>query len=147
VIEILSPSNKRPGGRDYLRYQSKRQSLLYSPVHLIEIDLLRAGERPRLARPVPNAPYYVTVSRADQRPEVDVWPIQLWERLPRVPTPLLPPDPDVMFDLSLAVAEAYERLGYQDRFNYQEPPPPPPLSKTEAAWVEQLLAPLRQVGG
>ncbi len=48
VIELLSPVNKRPGeGRD--EYLKKRQTLLDSPVHLIEVDLLRAWPRMPLA--------------------------------------------------------------------------------------------------
>ena len=44
VIEILSPTNKRPGkGRDL--YLEKRQDVLASRTHLVEIDLLRVGER------------------------------------------------------------------------------------------------------
>ncbi|MEI7773106.1 MAG: DUF4058 family protein, partial [Chloroflexales bacterium] len=43
LLEIRSPTNKRPGeGRGlYLR---KRRSVLASFTHLVEIDLLRAGE-------------------------------------------------------------------------------------------------------
>lgn len=46
VIEILSPVNKRPSHQAYLAYQRKRRDILHSEVHLIEIDLLRGGERP-----------------------------------------------------------------------------------------------------
>ena len=43
VIEVLSPKNKRTGeGRQ--AYLSKRQRILASQTHLIEIDLLRGGE-------------------------------------------------------------------------------------------------------
>jgi Protein of unknown function (DUF4058) len=43
VIELLSPKNKRTGeGRN--AYLQKRQQILSSATHLIEIDLLRAGE-------------------------------------------------------------------------------------------------------
>jgi hypothetical protein len=43
VLEILSPTNKRPGeGRDL--YERKRLILLGTLTHLVEIDLLRAGE-------------------------------------------------------------------------------------------------------
>src|ERR1043166_6446709 len=45
----------------------------------------RRGERPPLADPEPSAPYYVTLSRAHRRPVVEVWSIQLWEKLPVLP--------------------------------------------------------------
>jgi Protein of unknown function (DUF4058) len=42
VVEVLSPKNKRVGeGRD--KYLTKRQKLLNSATHLVEIDLLRTG--------------------------------------------------------------------------------------------------------
>ncbi len=43
VIEVRSPSNKQSGnGRR--KYLAKRQAVLSSATHLIEIDLLRKGE-------------------------------------------------------------------------------------------------------
>ena len=57
AIEILSPVNKRSSHEAYHDYQRKRRALLRSATHLMEIDLLRGGERPPLARPVPPAPY------------------------------------------------------------------------------------------
>jgi hypothetical protein len=44
VIELLSPSNKAIGS-DRDQYVNKRTQLLSSPVHLVEIDLLRGGPR------------------------------------------------------------------------------------------------------
>jgi hypothetical protein len=99
VIEILSPVNKRVGHEAHADYLRKRRDLLRSAVHLMEIDLLRGGERPPLEDPVPPAPYYVLLSRADRRPTVEVWPIRLMDPLPVLPVPLLEPDPDVPLDL------------------------------------------------
>ncbi len=42
VIELLSPSNKRPGP-DREQYLFKRRQILASPAHLVEIDLLWGG--------------------------------------------------------------------------------------------------------
>jgi hypothetical protein len=138
VVEILSPVNKRPSHEAYLAYQRKRRDILRSEVHLLEIDLLRGGERPPLARPVPAAPYYVVLSRANRRPRVEVWPIQLADRLPVLPVPLLEPDPDVPLDLGAVVASVYERGAYASQIDYQQPPPPPALSKSEADWLRVL---------
>jgi hypothetical protein len=139
VIETLSPSNKRRGHEDSLEYQRKRRDLCRSSAHLMEIDLLRGGERPPLEEPVPAAPYYVLVSRSERRPRVQVWPIQLRDPLPAVPVPVLEPDPDVPLDLQAAVASAYERGAFARKIDYQQPPPPPPLSAEETAWVEEVL--------
>jgi hypothetical protein len=139
VIEILSPANKRRGHQAMDDYQRKRRGLLRSSAHLMEIDLLRGGERPPLEIPVPQAPYYVSLAREERRPRIEVWAIQLAERLPVPPVPLREPDEDVPLDLPVAVATAYQRGGYGSRIDYRQPPPPPPLSPEEAEWVEQLL--------
>jgi hypothetical protein len=139
VIEILSPVHKWPSHEAYLAYQRKRRDLLRSEVHLLEIDLLRGGERPPLERPVPSAPYYVMLSRAERRPRVDVWPIQLADHLPVLPVPLLEPDPDVPCDLGATVASVYGRGAYASQIDYNQPPPPPSLARTQADWLAALL--------
>jgi hypothetical protein len=147
VIEILSPVNKRPGHESRTEYLRKRQHVLRSMVHLLEIDLLRGGDRSPLEKPVPPAPYYVTLSREDRRPRVEVWPIQLRDPLPVLPVPLRDPDPDVPLDLGALVAAVYERGRYADQINYREPPPPPPLSPEEQAWLDDLLRERRTAAG
>lgn len=139
IIEILSPVNKRPGHEAYLDYQRKRRDLFRSAAHLLEIDLLRGGERPPLERPVPPAPYYVLLGRADHRPTVEVWPIQLADKLPMLPVPLLSPDPDVPLDLGAAVAAVYQRGAYGLQIDYRHPLPLPPLTEKDAAWMDGLL--------
>lgn len=42
TLEVLSPTNKRGDGRQ--KYEAKRQRVLRSQTHLVEIDLLRDGE-------------------------------------------------------------------------------------------------------
>jgi Protein of unknown function (DUF4058) len=139
AIEILSPINKRPG-RERQKYLRKRRELLRSEVHVMELDLLRGGERSPLETAVPPAPYYVTLARVEHRPYVDVWPIQLAARLPVLPVPLSAPDPDVPLDLGTIVPAVYERGGYATRIDYRQPVPPPPLEAEQQTWVAQLLA-------
>lgn len=139
AIEILSPINKRMG-RQLEQYLRKRQELLRSDVHVMEIDLLRGGERTPLERPVPPAAYYTTLARATSRPFVDVWPIQLTQRLPVLPVPLITPDPDAPLDLGALVREIYQRGAYATRIDYQQPIPPPPLDPQQKAWVDLLLS-------
>ncbi len=119
AIEILSPVNKRPSHAAYRDYVRKWQDLLRSSAHFIEIDLLRGGTRPPLEEPVPVAPYYITLSRANRRPHVSVWPIQLQNALPMLPVPLTEPDPDVLLDLNAILAAVYERGGYGSIIDYQ----------------------------
>lgn len=139
VIEILSPVNKRLGHEAQHDYLRKRRDLLRSSVHLLEIDLLREGQRPPLVEVVPEAPYYIALSRENRRPTVEVWPIQLADTLPVLPVPLREPDPDVPLDLGAAVASVYKRGAYASQIDYHQLPPPPPLSETEMKWVDDLL--------
>lgn len=140
VIEILSPINKRAGIDAYDQYLRKRQYILNTEsIHLLEIDLLRGGTRPPLHTPVPEAPYYVVLSRAETRPQVKVWPIQLNDLLPTVEVPLGYPDPDAMLDISEAVANVYENGAYDLQITYTKAPPPPKLSKEQKELVTQIL--------
>ena len=86
VVELLSPSNKRPGD-DREQYLTNRREVLRSRAHLVEIDLLRGGA----AMPVKNRPdcdYSILISRVQDRPYADFWPIGLRDRLPLIPIPL-----------------------------------------------------------
>jgi hypothetical protein len=136
VIEILSPTNKRGEGRR--EYVTKRQRLLRSAVHLMEIDLLRTGERVPMQQPLPEASYFVLLSRAADRPLTEVWPMALSAPLPVVPVPLLSGDPDVRLDLQAVFTAAYDLPGYDLIVDYTQPPEVP-LSDAAAAWVEGHL--------
>lgn len=138
-IELLSPANKRPGADGADAYEKKRQELFASGVHLLEIDLLRGGVRPRLARPLPPAAYCVFLSRSYRRPLVEVWPIALRAPLPVVPVPLRYPDPDVALDLGALLRQVYRNARYERMADYRAAPPPPELSAEDAAWLDGLL--------
>lgn len=136
VIEILSPTNKRgEGQREYL---TKRQRLLLSSVHLLEIDLLRRGERVPMRQALPPAAYFVFLSRAADRPITEVWPVTLAQPLPIVPIPLLPDDSDILLDLQAAFTAAYDLPGYDLIVDYTDPPEVP-LTDSETLWVEHHL--------
>ena len=139
VIELLSPVNKRRGkGRE--EYLEKRRTFLTSPVHVIEIDLLRRYPRMPFDDPLPPAHYLVMVCKAGERPRSNVWPISVRQPLPTIPIPLLSPDPPVPLELGQALRTAYERARYDLRVDYRQPPVPP-LSPADAAWAETLLTP------
>src|SRR5205807_1716059 len=106
--------------------------------HLVEIDLLRVGTRFPTARPLPEVPYFVFVSRAERRHEVEVWPIRLDQALPAVSVPLLPGDGAVLLELQQALSVVYDIIGYDELVDYTQAPPGP-LPVTEAAWVADQL--------
>jgi hypothetical protein len=138
-IELLSPVNKQPHHEALEAYRRKRRALLNSEAHLMEVDLLRGGERPPLLGAVPTAHYYVTLSRAERRPVAEIWPLTVRDPLPVVPIPLKAPDPDVPLDLGAAVTAVYDDGAYEVRLDYSNPVPPPVLSVEDARWVEELL--------
>ncbi len=133
AIEILSPVNKL--GEGAREYDERRQELLKTPTHILELDLIRRGHRIVVEGNLPPAPYYIYLSRFQRRPITEVWAVQLHERLPLVPVPLLPPDADVRLDLQAAVDACFELVGYEHLLDYRQPPLPP-LTAEEAAWVE-----------
>ena len=136
AIEILSPTNKH--GRGRRKYLAKRQRILDSSAHLIEIDLVRRGARVPMRKPLPDQPYFVLVSRAENRPVLDVWPIGFRDPLPAIPVPLLKNDADASLMLQKAFSDVYDLIGYELMIDYTKPPDSP-LPKTIAPWTNTLL--------
>jgi hypothetical protein len=120
AIEVLSPWNKR--GRGRREYLAKRRRILLSSAHLMEIDLLHEGHRVPMRHPLPDSPYFVLLSRIEDRPFMEVWPIQLDLPLPTVPVPLLAGDADVPLNLQQAFTSIYDILGYGFDIDYKQPP-------------------------
>ncbi len=136
AIEVLSPTNKRGDG--LIEFQQKRREYLAGPAHYLEIDLLRIGKRFPIATTLPSVPYFVFLSRADQRPCVDTWPITLNQPLPKVPVPLLDGDPDVELDLQSAWSSIFDHYGY-DRLTDHSVKPLVPLSAEQQEWADECL--------
>jgi Protein of unknown function (DUF4058) len=135
AIELLSPTIKGSGRRDYLR---KRRRFLHSTAHLLEIDLHHQGKRIPLDDPYPSAAYYVLLNRARKRSVTEVWPIQIKEPLPTVAVPLLKGDADVPLDLQAALTTVYDAGGFDLAIDYREPPDVE-LSVEESAWLDEVL--------
>lgn len=126
VIEVLSPANKRLGeGRR--AYEGKRQRVLASLSHLVEIDLLRAGSPMPMALPgggtVGQSHYRILVSRAPIRPQAELYAFGLQDAIPPFPLPLKPEDEDLVVDLQAIVQQIYELGSYDLRIDYQQPLP------------------------
>src|SRR5262249_25159314 len=100
-IEVLSPTNKSGPGRE--EYAGKRFQILPTSALLLEMALPRAGALFATAKPLPAAPYFVFLSRAERRKDVEVWPILLESPLPEVAVPLLSGDKDVFLNLQQAL--------------------------------------------
>ena len=135
VLELLSPTNKTGTGRG--QYLGKRDRLLRDEINLVELDLIRGGQRLRLERPLPPGHYYAFVSRSTRHPDCEVYHWRVRDQLPKIPIPLKASDADVRIDLSDAFQIAYERGPYQGFVRYDEPPPPPAFEAADAEWVAQ----------
>ena len=115
VIELLSPANKRVGADGRHEYLRKREQILQSAVHLVEIDLLLKGERLPTVEPLPEGDYYAFVSRSEYRPAVEVYHWRRDEPMPTIPIPLLRKDGEVYLDLQAVYEQTYERARYEAR--------------------------------
>lgn len=139
VIEVLSPGNKRRGSDGRRAYLEKREAVLQSDTHLVELDLLRAGERLPTIGPLPPADYYAFVCRARRRPRAEVYAWPLRRALPAIPVPLAGEDADVALDLQSIFSTVYDRAAYDYSLDYRGAPEPA-LSDADAAWAKQILA-------
>ncbi len=141
AIEVLSPDNKLPGpGRE--SYRRKCDELWEAGVHLIEIDLLRDGQRvPRVASaripPAPSWNYIVSVSRWPNR--LELYRVGLKQRLPRIAVPLAHGDKDVRLDLSAVFARCWQAGPYPALLHY-EATPPGALAQDDLDWCQQRAA-------
>lgn len=136
VIELLSPTNKSPGS-DREQYLGKRNAILASNTHIVEIDLLRGGQRMPVSG-MSECDYVVMVSRSYERPRVELWPLALSDPLPTIPIPLRPADADATIDLKRLLDQQVDAAGYEDYIYHN--PPVPPLAAKDKIWADQRLA-------
>ncbi|MDZ8081917.1 MAG: DUF4058 family protein [Nostoc sp. DcaGUA01] len=137
AIEVLSPKNKRPGeGRK--AYESKRQLVLGSLIHLIEIDLLRGGEPMAILGNQIKSDYRILVSRSEFRPRAELYPFGLQEQIPTFLLPLRRGDTEPLVDLQALIHGVYERAGFDLAIDYTSKPIPP-LFEADAVWANELL--------
>ncbi len=143
VIEVISPTNKQDH-RGYAHYRQKREEVLNSSAHLVEIDLLGEGERviPPVKQRSTGLPlgyrYIISVNRAQDRVRYEMYPLQLGDRLPNFRIPLKPEHTDVTLDLQAVFEQCYENGAYDLLIDYGKPPPVA-LSDAERAFVANVL--------
>lgn len=137
VLELLSPANKQPGD-DREAFLAKRNEYLATGTNLVEIDLLRAGQRMPIGEPPPpSADYYIVVCRATDFPKTAIWPFTVRDSLPPVPVPLKPEDGWIEASLQDCFNWAYDQGPYSGEVDYDKPTVPP-LSRADAEWARQL---------
>ncbi|MBD1926083.1 DUF4058 family protein [Trichocoleus sp. FACHB-90] len=136
VIEILSPKNKGAGvGRKV--YEAKRQQVLTSASHLVEIDLLRRGKPMPIESHI-QADYRILVSQAHRRPVAHLYAFSVQEEIPSFPLPLQSGDAEVQLELQTLLSGVYDRAGFDLTVDYTQPAIPP-LKGENAVWADALL--------
>jgi hypothetical protein len=116
----------------------KRNALLHQNVHLVELDLLLGGKPLPTRQPLPRGHYHHLVSRAELRPNCQVYSWNLSHPLPVLPVPLRSPYSDVVFDLATVFAVAYDRGRFAKRIRYGQPCQAP-MSEQDRDWVAALV--------
>lgn len=141
ALELLSPSNKRPGeGRE--KYLSKQAEFLSADVNLIEIDLLRGGrhtvaidaEQVDVLRPFD---YLICTYRTAPRMGFWVQPWKLPAAVPDLTVPLEPGLSELRLTFKPLIDAAYVNSAFRKLINY-EVEPIPPLAPEDAAWADTL---------
>jgi hypothetical protein len=137
-IEVLSPSNKRPGTKGWRLYYRKRRAFLSGYANFVELDLLRRGRRMPMIDEWPDSPYYLLVSYKQRATSCWVSPAYFTDPLPPLTIPLAPPDPEISLDVQPLVDAIYARSRYEQDIDYRRPLYPP-LTPPDQAWLEERL--------
>jgi hypothetical protein len=144
IVELLSYANKSTDGAGRGLYLQKQREVLESSVHLLEIDLLRAGRHTVSA---PFGPmelkfnrwdYLVCLSRSFNRHQYGIWPLALRKRLPCIMVPLKLENEGVAVDLQAVFNRVYDEGAYDRNVDYQRLPPIP-LRREDELWADRLL--------
>ncbi len=137
VIEVLSPANKRPGrGRE--AYLQKRDLVLGSHTHLVELDLLRSGVAMPMAGAGAASDYRIVVSRQERRPHAELYPFGLTDPIPPFAVPLKPESVEPVVEIDRLLQTVIDRAGLSVVLDYQSDPTPA-LSPDAQAWLQEVL--------
>jgi hypothetical protein len=142
VIEILSLANKLPG-EGQRKYRQKQIELRDAGVSLVEIDLLRRGERvlsiePSWIPPRARTKYQACVRRGWLPWRFEIYPVPLRQPLPAMRIPLREKDNDIRLDLQAVLEQAYRKGRCHLTIDYTQPANPP-LARGDARWAKGLV--------
>ncbi|NJK75148.1 MAG: DUF4058 family protein [Oscillatoriales cyanobacterium RU_3_3] len=137
VIEILSPANKRAGiGRN--AYLDKREKVLATRTHLVEIDLLRNGKKMPIITEVSPTNYSILIARESLRPQAQLYAFSIRNEIPILTLPLQSGDTEPELNLQNLLLEIYDRARFDLTFDYSQEPLPP-LKEEDRIWADTLL--------
>ena len=151
AVEILSPTSKERS-RSRRAHVAKQREYAARGVSVVEIDLLRSGQRSPIGRRAVAllerqgrpGDYLTLVRRGLFRAgETLAFPVRLCEPLPVVPVPLAEGVADVPLDLQHCFNEMYDGGPYADIVDY-DATPAPPLPDGYHAWAADRVAAWRE---
>ena len=142
AIEVLSPSNKRlPGSATHA---TKLRTYWSGSVNTVDIDLLRGGHYPYgneelqlWSEDGPTTPYRIVSVIPEGRSSV--WDIELTDRLPTIPIPLISSDDPIVLNLQRAFEEVYTYSTFPERRMEDLDGLRPPLREEERAALQEYL--------
>jgi Protein of unknown function (DUF4058) len=140
VIELLSPKNKRSGiGRD--AYLQKRQQIMISQTHLVEIDLLRAGEALPIIGGVASH-YRILISPSSIRSKAHLYAFNIRQPIPSVLGSAiaipLHQTTTIALDLQPLLHQVYDRARFELAIDYHQSPSPK-LSDEDNSWLSGFI--------
>ncbi len=138
ALEILSYANKHPG-RGRRNYEAKRNRVLNSETHLVEIDLLREDPPMEIYGAKLLGDFRILVSAAPRRPVADLYPFDVRDPVPRFRIPLRKGDPEPDLDLGAVLHDLYDRAAYERRIDYRKDPYPA-LRREDLGWAREMLS-------
>jgi hypothetical protein len=147
VMELLTPLTKQKS-RVRAAYLANRKSYHQRKINMVEMDLLRDGERVQEESAPDDNDYFVMVQTFAPHTATATWRFSVRKSLPTISIPVTamalrltsPSEPENLpLRLQTCFQQAYEGACFDKSVNYDRPPVPP-LRPADAAWAKTLLA-------
>ena len=138
IIELISRRNKTANTRGKAEFDAKRQLVMRSRTHWIELDFLRAGERQDML--AGKSDYYTLLKRAGQPKAHEVCFFGVRDPMPVIAVPLRAEHADVLVDLQAVMNTCYARAHYANFLPYADEAAFPLLRPADARWAREQLA-------
>ena len=137
IIEILSPTNKKTkeGRKSYL---DKREKILQSDTNLVEIDLIRTGEKMPIVTRISDTDYRILIVRSYRFPSAQLFAFSVKQTIPNFPIPLQKGEEEIELNLQNLLLEIYEQAAFDLTLDYHIPPVPDLLAE-DREWMDILL--------
>ena len=137
IIEILSPTNKKTkeGRKSYL---DKREKILQSDTNLVEIDLIRTGEKMPIVTRISDTDYRILIVRSYRFPSAQLFAFSVKQTIPNFPIPLQKGEEEIELNLQTLFLEIYEQAAFDLTLDYHIPPVPDLLAE-DREWMDILL--------